>query len=320
MVLLEKERGPGVCIPDDLFTALLQGGIDRPVESSSQLPHPSTTHLLTYATHDAGTFKMLVNNDQHVNVTVLGWNQAWNDYRDRWAAYRDEILHRGCMEDVFILADAFDVQILQPIEKAREAFDSLEARLVVSEATWQNCVARRMYLTDPPPFSLGRSEHSSIACAGLVMGYGREIVQLATIITKSNCTDDQRTLNTALPFIEGAVIDKERRIFCTLKTHSMPVAPGAAFAHYPGVFGQLTAGRVLRSVREYSQYFVGDVAIIFLCITFLLLMFQHVSKPSADAPSLLAASPIGTGSLMATYTSGCGCVLVLAYLTLCNKN
>lgn len=319
-MLLDEERGVGLFRPDDLKTALLQGGLDRPVESSSQLPEASTTHLLTYATHDAGTFKMLVNNDQHVNVKVLGWGQAWNDYRDRWVAYRDEILHRGCMEDVFILADAFDVQILQPIEKAREAFDSLGARLVVSEATWQNCVARRMYLTDPPSFCFGHSEHSCIACAGLVMGYGREIVQLATIITKSNCTDDQRTLNTALPFIDGAVIDNQRKIFCTLKTHSMPVAPGAAFAHYPGVFGQLTAGRVLRSVREYSQYFVGDVATVFLFVTFLLLICQQVSQLCADAPALLAESPTGTGSLLATYTSGCGCFLVLVYLTLCNKN
>merc|ERR1712216_82254 len=180
------------------------------------------------------------------------------------------------MEDVFILTDSFDVQILRPVEEARQAFDKIGARLVVSEATWQNCVARRMYLTDPPPFSFGRCEQGLIACAGLVMGYGREIVKLATMITQAHCTDDQRTLNSVLSSIEGAVIDVDCKIFCTLKTQGSTVPPGAVFAHYPGVFGQLTAGRVFRSVREYSQYFVGGVAMVFLFLTFVLLVCQQI--------------------------------------------
>jgi len=349
MVLLDKKH----CIPGgsggDLFTALLQGGIDEALESDPEAAQASTTlhvrgdacdseslqssttldsggeatHLLTYATHDAGMFQKLVNNDHDADVTVLGWDQPWNDYRDRWRAYRDEILRRGRLEDVFILADGFDVQILQPIEKARKAFDLLGARLVVSEATWQNFAARRMYLATSRaelPFSFGRSENSLIGCAGLVMGHGREIVRLATIISKSHCTDDQRTLNTMLPSLEGAVIDKDRKIFCTLKSHIMRVPPDVMFVHYPGALGQLNLGRAFRSIQEYLQFFIGDVAMLFLLATFILLIFQQMEQTTSSSASMVPAGAFsGHGSLMATYVSGCGCFIVFFYVLLCNK-
>ena len=55
--------------------------------------------------------------------------------------------------------------MLQPLERAREAFDAMQARLVVSEATWQNFVARRMYLSTSRaelPFTFGQWAHIAV--------------------------------------------------------------------------------------------------------------------------------------------------------------
>lgn len=323
MVLLDKNLRIPNASGGDLLTTLLHGGMDRPLEAGVDSSCQSATHVLTYATHDAGMFREFVNNEHCASVTVLGWKQPWKDYRDRWGAYREEILRCGQMEDVFILADAFDVRIVQPLEKAREAFDALGARLVVSEAAWQNIVGRRMYLATSRaelPFPCGRSDDSLIACAGLVMGYGRDVVRLATIVSESKCRDDQRTLNTVLPFLDGAVIDKDHKIFCTLKSHAMPAPPGVTFVHYPGVFGQLTLGRILRSVQEYSQHFIGEVAAIFLVATFLLLLWQQLHPFRADESSFAAKSFHHGGVPMATYVSGFGCFLVLIYFAFCNKS
>lgn len=304
MVVLQTDHSTSGICSQDLETALLQGGQDKSVMLDVESKSSSSTHFLTYATHEAGMFQKLVNNEHGVNVTVLGWKQKWNDYRDRWHAYRQEILSRDSLEDVFILADAFDVCILRPIDKARAAFDKLGARLVISEAAWQNIIGRRMYLPSARaelPFLVGRSDECLIACAGLVMGYGSELVRLATIIIESQCSDDQRTLNTVLPFFESAVIDKDRKIFSTLKSPIMPIPTDVMCVHYPGVFGQMKPSRVLRSVREYSQYFIGDVAMVFLIATFLLQVLQEQQSPSA------------------MYASGCGCFLILIYLLFCNK-
>ena len=77
--------------------------------------------LITYATHSDGTFEDIKNNKFAIDVVVLGWNQKWNGFMDKFKAVRN-YLNTLNPDDIAIFIDGFDTRINQPYNIIKQRF------------------------------------------------------------------------------------------------------------------------------------------------------------------------------------------------------
>ena len=88
-------------------------------------------HVLTFATHDEGTFKDIVNNKYNIPIKVLGYGEKWTGFRMKFEYVYDYIQNLNDNEIVFFI-DGFDSYINGELNVALERFKKMNEKVVFS--------------------------------------------------------------------------------------------------------------------------------------------------------------------------------------------
>jgi len=121
--------------------------------------------VVTYATHNFGTFNDIVNNPWNVHVDVLGWGSKWNGFLDKVTG-----VYEYCKalpdEEIVIFIDGFDSEIMKSLDGLEDIFKSFNCGVLLSRDIFYN--SEIMDKTVKKVF--GSCQDGIIANSGLYMG------------------------------------------------------------------------------------------------------------------------------------------------------
>ena len=66
--------------------------------------------IITYATHNEGTFNELIKNKYNIPITVLGWGNKWKGFMDKLEQIYNYI-NKLSDDKIIIIIDGFDSKI-----------------------------------------------------------------------------------------------------------------------------------------------------------------------------------------------------------------
>ena len=220
--------------------------------------------LVTYASHEAGNFKNMINNLHGHKVTVLGMGTTWNGFMDKTLGmiqYCESIVDKN---KILVFLDGFDVWInVDKLDKVEKQFLNYNCRLLFSSSGGNmNMYAQKLFLQPQD-----RWRNISVANMGLYMGYVGDIENLFKTIVNSNkvWNDDQVAVNALIHKMPNVRIDDDQIIF-----KNVPLLKNNIEKAYTAYFiqnnGRLTIERLSRVWREYHTYFVGELCVIFFIL------------------------------------------------------
>jgi len=200
--------------------------------------------VVTYANKSHGLFEELIHNEYDVPVRVLGWGTKWNGFLDKYKGMV-EYLKSKKDDDIVIFLDGFDTKINKDPKDVVSMFKACDCMMLVSK--------------DPEPLG-GYISHKvfnacvgeSIANSGLYMGYAKYLLQVLEDALRMTCEDDQRNLNALCGKYDFIKVDEDMKIFENVPPLTTRRTSDAVFVSYPA---SLSMERVVRSLREYSQFF-----------------------------------------------------------------
>ena len=166
-------------------------------------------HVITYATHDQGMFKELVNNKQGIPVKVLGWGDKWVNFIENKVKGVYKYLKTLPTDTIVIFVDGFDTIINGTLEEAKKEFLKFNKDIVVSIDHANSYMISRFF---------GRCNNISLN-TGLLMGYAGPLSDIYRRIIDSEPKDDQRGFTTICKQSDNIVIDTERKIFSNNDNH-----------------------------------------------------------------------------------------------------
>lgn len=209
--------------------------------------------VVTYATHDFGTFQDVVHNEHGVPVKVLGWGTKWNGFMDKVNGvleYCDTLPD----DEIVVFVDGFDSQIMRPLDGLEETFRKFNCKVLISKNP--ALIGKRM---DGKIFGTCREELT--ANSGLYMG---ENVYLKTFLKTSleqNSSDDQRNFNSACHYFDWVQVDEDSKIFFNKSPlYKGEIPDGVYFFSEPG---KMSVSRWSRAIVEYAPFLKLE---IFLCV------------------------------------------------------
>ena len=100
-----------------------------------------------------------------------------------------------------------------------------------------------------------------IANCGMYMGYVKYLNEVLDETLSMKCGDDQVNVNKLCGNFSFIGIDIENKIFENLS--SMNKSSNAMFVQYPGT---ITINRVIRAIKEYTQFFINYLVILNIMI------------------------------------------------------
>jgi len=211
--------------------------------------------VVTYANKSSGLFEELVHNEFDVPVRVLGWGTKWNGFLDK---YKGMVTYLREKEDtdIVVFLDGFDTKINKDPKDIVAMFEACDCKMLVSK--------------DPEPMG-GYISHKvfdacvgdSIANSGLYMGYAKYLLQVLEDALQMTCEDDQRNLNALCGKYDFIKVDEDKKIFENIAPLTTRRTSDAVFVSYPA---SLSMQRVVRSLREYSQFFKWQFIISMLLL------------------------------------------------------
>jgi hypothetical protein len=148
-------------------------------------------------------------------------------------------------DDIVIFLDGFDTKINKDPKDVVSMFKACDCMMLVSK--------------DPEPLG-GYISHKVfnacvgeyIANSGLYMGYAKYLLQVLEDALRMTCEDDQRNLNALCGKYDFIKVDEDMKIFENVPPLTTRRTSDAVFVSYPA---SLSMERVVRSLREYSQFF-----------------------------------------------------------------
>jgi len=236
----------------------------------------SKIYFVTYATHEHGMFKKLINNEQGVHIEVLGMNTKWNGYFDKVKAC-EKFARDKQPDDIVVFLDGFDTIVNTKPDDLMKHFRSYGAKILVSldhgtdEASWfQDWSGRRVF----------GSCNGVIANSGLYMGEVSELKKMWRNMKRQGTEDDQRAMNSACSIVDISV-DSNRLIFEN-KTRRMsprkhePIFVSFPFGGDPDITWYDFIHRVLwRAPIEYAEFFIPEIIIFLMILIGLYVYFNY---------------------------------------------
>lgn len=171
--------------------------------------------LVTVATHTERYFPYLLESCRRhgAKIHVLGWGQAWKGFMMKYKLLK-EYLKNLPDDEIVCIIDAYDVILLEPLEKIERIFKNTGARIAVAK----ECVPVPFYIK----YIYGTCKSVSIN-AGTYIGYAGDLRNMVDeICTTHDCNDkklDDQKILTAYCNKKQMFIDKNRHLFfllCTL--------------------------------------------------------------------------------------------------------
>lgn len=215
-------------------------------------------HYVTYATHEHGLFKELINNKYKIPIKVLGWNTKWNGFMDKIKAIK-EYTESKHSNDIIVFLDGFDTIINKDPKNLVNLFKQFNKQILVSEDSkiLGNYVANRVF---------GNCVDKRVANSGLYMGYAPSINKMCKLMINESTSDDQRALNSVCEKLDIAV-DVQQIIFKNITDNSEK--GNSIFVSYPGATMEGFTGKAIRyyrSIKEYSPYLKEEIFLLLLIL------------------------------------------------------
>jgi hypothetical protein len=242
-------------------------------------------HIITYATHDEGNFKNLINNKFNINVKVLGWGKKWNGFMDKLKNMY-EYISTLPDNDIVLFIDGFDTTINNSLENIKQKFVDFNSNIVLSED---------IYL----PFSkktFGTCKKKLIANAGLYAGYNKKLQDLINYILSENYSeDDQRNMNHAcLHFKKWIKIDTEKTLFHN-QGHYERYFNNKSNSCFISTPGKLSYNRIKRVPGEYFHFVWKELLLILLILIVIYYCVKYKGKYN------IFKTPFKKGSMSSVY-------------------
>lgn len=202
--------------------------------------------IITYATHSHGMFDDLVNNKFGIKIEVLGWGEKWNGFNDK-IKKTHEYINNLSDDDIIIVVDGFDSKIIKSLDEIEKRFLEMKCQVLFSED--KNSFLQKTRFSS--------CSNNNTLNAGLYMGYVKQLKQILNDANNMNCKDDQRNLNMLCkkyPFIK---IDVDEIVFSNKNNNN------ACILGFPGT---PSINRFIRGLKEYAQFFIINLIILFLVV------------------------------------------------------
>jgi hypothetical protein len=234
-------------------------------------------YFVTYATHEAGMFKKLINNHYNVKIDVLGYNTKWNGFTDKIIAM-EKYSKTNNPNSIIVFLDGFDTLINKDVSRLEKDFKEFNTRIVVSyhPETIQKIILEKVFTS---------CDGKNIANSGLYMGYAKDLNIMCKKMLSIKTKDDQRSMNIALKDLDFKV-DENNIIFKNYylrkeKSDRINNNNNPYFVSYPGGTNNTIKYkliRYIRSIKEYSKYFLYEFYILILVILLIVLIIKKYRK------------------------------------------
>lgn len=200
--------------------------------------------VVTYANKSQGLFEDLIHNEYDVPVRVLGWGTPWNGFLDKYKGMV-EYLNEKDDDDIVVFLDGFDTRINKHPKDIEQLFKNFNCGMLVSKdpEPLGGYISRKVFDT---------CVDKSIANSGLYMGYVKHVREVLKDALSMSCEDDQRNLNQLCSKYDFIKVDADHVIFENITPFDKHKTSDAIFVSYPA---SINFDRVMRSLREYSQFF-----------------------------------------------------------------
>lgn len=216
--------------------------------------------IIIYATHSFGTYETLI---QHPEVVCLGFGTKWEGFIKK-ADTIHQYLNQLPDDEIVAVIDGFDSYI-KKTENIETIFLQQNCKVLVSlHKIWFNS----SYL-EKKVFS--SCKNNKTANSGLMMGYVKEMKQVWNYIKNGESNDDQRNLNIACKKLPYLKVDTNCILFENCNNITDVQKSTAYICQIPG---NISIHRFLRSIGEYSTYFIPEI----IFISFILLFIANYKK------------------------------------------
>ena len=231
-------------------------------------------HYVTYATHDQGMFRELVNNPHGVEIKVLGWGEKWKGFGDKLIGVLEHIKTLP-PDDYVVFLDGFDTRVLKPPDDIIQRFDSYGSpKILVSKSEH---AAPTAYFTRKLFGACGEW----MANAGMWMGRVGDAVEFIDMCKKhlaESGDDDQRAMNTVCRNYPQLKVVIDHRCVVFQNKGSGNCESSAIFCSRPGTGGGGVKGyierRIIRGVREYAPFFKTEIFCLFVAIAVIYYVYK----------------------------------------------
>lgn len=212
--------------------------------------------VVTYATHEDGYFRRLVENEHNVRVEVLGMHTKWRGFMDKIRGMRAYCAKLDA-SDLVVFVDGFDSLVVRPTTTGlRDTFESFDCDVLISrDPDSVSFVQRRIF-----------GSYDVICNSGLYMGRASKLVELFDRMQRLNMEDDQRAMNRCAHDDDRIKIDLDKKIF---KNHGMfdrdlDNHGDAYFVSFPGGATlplKFKIRRYVRGLRDHSRFFKRELSV-----------------------------------------------------------
>jgi hypothetical protein len=236
----------------------------------------SKIYFVTYATHEHGMFKKLINNEQGVHIEVLGMNTKWTGFFDKVDGIM-KFARDKQPDDIIVFLDGFDTIVNTKPDDLMKHFRSYGAKILVSLDHGTEDVYEIQDWVQGHVFG---SCNGVIANSGLYMGEVSELKKMWRNMKRQDTDDDQRALNSVCSIVDLA-IDTERLIFENKTLRTSPRKHEPIFVSFPGggdpdITWYDLAHRVLwRAPIEYAEFFIPEIIIFLMILIGLYVYFNY---------------------------------------------
>ena len=207
-------------------------------------------HIITYATHSEGLYDKLIYNDFNIKIKVLGWGEEWKGFMEK-VRICNEYIRKLDDNDIVIVLDGFDTKINRDGIDEISNFMSNSGKKVMFSKNIEN----HMMGLEKVVFNYCIDKY--IANCGMYMGYAKYLNIVLDKTLEMKCKDDQVNVNKLCNGFSFIGIDVENKIFENLV--NMNMKSDSVFVQYPGT---ITCNRVIRAVKEYTQFFLNYLLIL----------------------------------------------------------
>ena len=240
-------------------------------------------HVLTYATHNGGTFDKMMKDAENCNmiITVLGWNEKWEGYFGKLLKLKSHI-ETYKPNDIVVVIDAFDTRINGKHDDIKSAYNKYfhGQGIVFSNAV------KKVFPGAPEFISkyITNRVFGGVLNAGMYMGSATELLSLYkdALQYQHYCkSDDQCAFNKLLNKLgtsHNIRRDEEFVLFHNIEYHERNIHHTnfkAVFCGYPGT---LEWYRLVRVPYEYVQFLWPEILVSVICIVFLIHLIRKFTR------------------------------------------
>lgn len=207
--------------------------------------------IITYANKSQGMFEELVKNPFNVPIQVLGWGTKWNGFSDKCKGVL-KYLESKNDTDIVVFLDGFDTKVNRNPRDLLNMFKSYDCKILLSRdpEVSGKIVSQVIF---------GTCDGTSIANAGMYMGYVKELREFLKDEEAVKCKDDQVNFNTLCKTHRFVKVDEDEKIFKNFRPTETNKESNALFVSFPA---SPSLSRYSRGLVEYTQF----VYVYVLCL------------------------------------------------------